>query len=489
MKPEHGLAYHPSTGGQPMSPVITAPARDIPVLGGYDVVVCGGGPAGCAAATAAARQGLRALLVEGQGQLGGMGTSGLVSHWLGGRSYDCKSWVVGGIFRELTLRAVRQGIALMPDVEPEGKFSPHGWCRHGAITAGIPFDPFAMAALLDDVMAEAGVEVRLCTEVVDTVVKDGAITHAILHNKSGLQAVAAKAFIDATGDADVAARSGCDTVLGREEDRRMTPVTLQVQMDHIDAEAHAAYANAHGQGGSFRFLDEIQQLIKTGEWPFEYNRLISVQLSAPDTFMVNTSRLVGFDGTDGASVSKAMAQGRRESWQLLAILRKHVPGFKNARIKAVATLLGVRETRRIIGAFVLRVQDFVDDVPFPDVIGQSAYGWDLPTPERPSDNPDVGRERGVKRTILPIPYRIMLPRPMTNLICPGRSVSVERDVLGPLRVMAPCMAMGEAAGTAAAQVVQKGSSFSAVCIPTLRAELQRHGAILDGVQAVTLPSR
>lgn len=452
-------------------------AREIPVLGEYDVIVCGGGPAGCAAAIAAARQGLNTLLIEGQGQLGGMGTSGLVSHWLGGRTNDCQRWVVGGIFKELSLEGVRRGAALLP--EPDGTVSAHGWRAAGQLVAGVPFDAFGMAALLDDVVSEAGVETLLCTQAVDVVVREHAISHVIIHNKSGFQAVAAKAVIDATGDADIAALSGCPTILGREDDRLMTPVTLQMHMDHVDADALKAYVHARNKNG-YRWLDEIQELIQKGDWPFSYNRLISVQLTEKDTFMVNTSRMTGIDGTDGASISKAMAQGRRESLQLLAILRKHFVGFENARIKTVAPLLGVRETRRIVGDFQLTVEDLVQGREFEDIIGYSAYGWDLPDPKRPSYQP-MHDKKVKKPALTPIPYRIMLPKGVSNLICPGRAVNVERDVLGPLRVMAPCMAMGEAAGVAAAQVAQvarQPTSFADVDIAVLRAELHRRGAVV-----------
>ena len=461
-----------------MSLAITEPAREVPLRGEYDVVVCGGGPAGCAAALAARRAGLSVLFAEGQGQLGGMGTSGLVSHWLGGRTYDCKDWVVGGIFRELTLRAVRQGIALLPQPEPDGRISPHGF-GGGSLPAGVPFDPFGMAALLDDVMAEAGVEVLFFTRTVNALREGDRIRHVILHSKSGFQAVSAEVVIDATGDADIAALSGCPTLLGREEDRLMTPVTLQMHLERVDAAQLEAYANAHGKGG-YRWLDEIRKLMNEGEWPFTYNRLICVQLTEKDTFMVNTSRITGCDGTDGTSISKAMAQGRRESLQLLAILRQHFPGFENARIKAIAPLLGVRETRRIVGDFVLTVEDVIKNRVFEDTIGYSAYGWDLPDPKRPSYQP-MHEKKVAKPPKTPIPYRIMLPQGVSNLICPGRAVSVERDVLGPLRVMAPCMAMGEAAGVAAAQVTRQGRSFSSVDIGALCAELQRQGVVLECV--------
>jgi len=165
--------------------------REIPILKARDVVVCGGGPSGIAAALAARRAGLDVLLVEGQGQLGGMSTSGMVSHWLGGRTSDCKRWVVGGIFRELSEEAAKHGAALIPK-RGRSKYQPHGWYR-GQLEAGIPLDPFGVAAYLDEKMAKEGIDLLLLTQAVDVRVEGGRISHVIVHNKSGLAAVPAKA--------------------------------------------------------------------------------------------------------------------------------------------------------------------------------------------------------------------------------------------------------------------------------------------------------
>lgn len=442
-----------------------------PMLGECDVAVCGGGVAGCAAAIAARRAGLSVLVVESQGQLGGMGTSGLVAHWLGGRTQDGQDWVVGGIFRELAEEAVSRGIALLPRADAGVKYQPHGWL--GGLLHGVPFDPFAMAALLDDRLADFGVTVLFGAQAVDAVVRNDAITHVRIVSKSGLQAVAVRAVIDATGDADLAARTGCEVCAGRDGDGRMTPATLMFHVDNVDQAELAAYIAEKDQP---RFKALIADLRAQGEWPFPYEIFISVQLTEPGTMMINTPRLCEVNGTDAVSLSEAYRRGRAEIRQLLDVMRRHFPGFQNVRLKAVASLMGVRETRRIVGDFVLSVDDLVNGKSFDDAIGFSSYGWDLPDPKRPSHQPMANVR---KLPFTPIPYRILVPRPVTNLICPGRAVSVERDVLGPLRVMAPVMAMGEAAGLAAAQVVRKGMGFAKVDVSALRTELRAHGAIVD----------
>ncbi|MBT3275099.1 MAG: FAD-dependent oxidoreductase [Spirochaetales bacterium] len=462
-----------------MTDNITYNPGNVPVYGSYDLVVCGGGPAGITAALAAKRSGLHVLLIEGQGQLGGMGTSGLVSHWLGGRTDDCKHWVVGGIFKELSEEGAEQGFALLPHPEPGAGYSPFGWNKDtgGQLTAGVPFDPFEMASYLDQKLIGEGVEILFMTQIVDVVIDESLITHVLIFNKSGLQAVSAPMFVDSTGDADIAVKSGCETEIGRSEDRLMTPVTLQVHMDGIDQDALAKYINDYD---SFRFLPEIEKMRKEGTWPFIYDRLITVQLAEKGTMMVNTPRIIGIDGTDGTSITKGMIQGRKEIFELRDVMRKYFPGCANARVRAVAPLLGVRETRRIRGDYQLTVEDLGEGKDFPDTIGFSAYGWDLPDPKLPSHNPSGGDR---KRKITPVPYRTLLPRPITNLIMAGRSLSVERPVLGPLREMAVCMGMGEAAGVAAGLAKMNGLNFHTVDIHELRSQLRGKGAVVDYEEA------
>jgi hypothetical protein len=454
--------------------------RSIPVARTYDLVVCGGGPSGCAAAMAARREGLTVLLIEGQGQLGGMATSGMVSHWLGGRNQKGE-WVVGGLFRSIAEEAASRGYALLPELDPARKYHPFGW--YNWFIHGVPLDPYGIARLLDEKMRVFDVDVLLLTQAVDVVTDGDRITHVVTFNKSGLAAVAARAVVDATGDADVAARSGCEYVKGRAEDGLMTAATLEFHISHVDRARLNSYIE--GQRDP-KLRNKIRELREQGVWTFPYDIFICTQLTRPDTFYVNTVRLVGIDGTDGRSVTKGMVRGRGEIEKLLVILREHVPGFEAAQLKAVAPLLGVRETRRIVADWTMTVQDLSEGKAFPDTVGFSMYGWDLPDPKKPSIQPfatDDARD-GYRYTVkkglsTPLPYRMMVPRPIRNLICPGRAVCVERQVLGTVRVMAPCMAMGEASGIAARQVVSDGVPFSRVDVLQLRQRLRGVGAIVD----------
>ncbi len=447
------------------------PVRQVETLGEYDVIVCGGGPSGCAAALAAARSGLRCLVVECTGQLGGMGTSGLVSHWLGGRTADCSKWVVGGIFKEFSVEAAAGGIALIP-VNTGEKYPAHGWFP--ALLHGIPFNPYAMAAFLDRKMQTAGVETLFMSRAIGVELAGPRLTGVAVAMKEGLAVIEAPVFIDATGDADLAFFAGCEVVKGREEDSLMTPATLMMHVDNVDQAALAGYIL---NNDTPRFRKEIEALRKVGEWDFPYDIFISVQIEEKGVLMINTSRLCGVDGCDTRSLSEGLVRGRAESLRLFEVMKRHFPGFARARIKALAPVMGVRETRRIKALDSLRVDDLLNGRNCSAPIGFSSYGWDLPDPKRPSVQPMEQRQQA-KSPFTAIPFGIMVPQGVDNLICPGRAVGVERDVLGPLRVVAPCMAMGEAAGVAASQVVQ-GGSFTAVDIEKLRGELKRRGAIVE----------
>lgn len=458
----------------------TVKTKDLPKV---DVLVAGGGPAGCAAAIAAARQGLKVLLVDRQTVLGGTATAGHVAHWLGGRTPGGK-WVVGGIFRELVEEAVRFGAAVVPR-QPEGKvYQPYAWLPW--FIHGIPLDPFRLAVFLERKLRTVGVEFLYETEVVGAV-RDSAdrsrLSSVVLHGKGGFSTVSVGAVVDATGDADVAALAGCSIEIGRAEDHLTAPASLTFHLDHVD---HAALAEAIEKSREPKFRPLIAKLKAEGEWPFPYDIFISVKLLEEDVAMINTSRLTEVDGLDAVSRTAAYEKGHAEALALLDVFRRHLPGFADAQLKSVAPMLGVRETRRIVAEGTLTVEDVCVGREFADTIGFSMYGWDLPDPKRPSVQPLVDESDGKfvnkvrKALATPIPFGVMVPKGVANLLCPGRSIGVERDVLGPLRVMAPCMAMGEAAGTAMRWLARG----ACVDVSALRETLRRNGCLVD---AASLP--
>ncbi len=454
---------------------VTFPAKD---MRAYDVVVCGGGPAGCAAAIAAKRSGLDVLLVEAQSRLGGTATSGGVAHWLGGRN-DKDEWVVGGIFRELSLRAEKAGAAILPK-HPEGKtYQPYAWLPW--FIHGIVLDSDRVALMLDGVMENAGVDVLFETCAVGVEKRCDRITHVVIRAKDGFRRVPAKVVIDATGDADVASFAGCPVLVGREGDHLTAPASLTFHLSHVDGETLWREIERTREP---KFRPLIAELKRKDEWPFPYDIFISVKGLAEDEVMINTMRLTEIDGTSAESRTKGYVRGRREAYMLLDVFRKHFPGFKNAQMKSMAPMLGVRESRRIDGVFKLTVEDLRQGTEFPDTIGFSMYGWDLPDPKKPSVQPMVDETGGgfvnkaKKQLVTPIPYRVMVPRECSNLLCPGRAISVERDVLGPLRVMAPCMAMGEACGVAASQIA-RGAANDKIDVQSLLTSLRERGCIVD----------
>lgn len=444
--------------------------KEIAEIKKYDFVVCGGGMTGFACAIAAARKGLKIAIIERLGNLGGVAVSCGVNHLLGGLKYRNETkkcdWFVGGIFKELADKLISDGSAIDPD-SIDRELNPHGWIP--CLADGIVFDIESMKMLLDEMCVEEHVDVYYFTDIIDVVVKDDSLKCIVVHNKSGLFSLEADYFADTTGDADVAAMCGCNTVLGRESDNLTAPASLEMHLDNVDTNELSDYIRNNNEP---RFKNLISQLREQGIWDFSYDIFICVQGINQDSYMINTIRQTGINSTDGQSMSKAMFDGRKECFELFEIVKKHFPGFKNARLKFIAPMIGIRESRRIVGDYILTVDDIRSGKLIGDSIALSAYGWDLPDPVKPSYQP-MHEKKISKPEFIKIPYRCLLPDKISNLIVAGRCISVERDVLGPVRVMAPCMAMGQAAGTAAYIASLTSSSFEKVDILILQETLNK----------------
>lgn len=442
--------------------------KEINSRGAYDVIVCGGGFTGFAAAYAAAREGMRTLLIERGGCLGGVGTAGLVNDILGARLHvnGRLKASVAGIFAELERRLLTSGDAVdAAAIDP--RHNPHGWLPF--LATGLVYENEAMKALLEKMLAEVGAEILYFTDVID-VIRDGdRIRSVVVFNKDGVASLEARCFVDATGDGDLCHFAGVPSSLG-DEDGGLAAASLEMHVDGVDKAALEAYMY---ETQDFRFRNIIGELKESGVWTFPYDIFISVKLVRDDVFFINTIRQVGINGVDARSLTAGMIDGRRECLQLLAIMKQHFPGFGSASIREIAPVIGIRETRRIVGDYTLSVQDLIDGTVFSDSIAVSSYSWDLPHPKHPSLQPSEGIKRRTPWTH--IPYRSLLPVGICNLIAAGRCISCEREVLGPVRVMAPCLAMGEAVGIAAA--LAPDGCFREVDVLALKARIEAHGGI------------
>ena len=327
----------------------------------HDIIVCGGGISGFAAAYAAAREGADVLLIEKNACLGGVGTQCLVNHLLGAREFvagkNSYNTCIGDVFAMVEKRILEMNGGVNVD-EIDLSLPPYGW--YGGLGVGLIFDKEKMKLLLEQMLSEVGAHILYGTDIVD-VIKDGArLTGVIVHNKSGLSVIEGKAFVDATGDADVCAFAGCEFEKG-DEDGEMAAASLEMHVENVDADTLIDYMK---KTGDVRFKALIAPLKESGVWTFPYEIFISVMLTRPDVFMINTIRQVGVDGTDAISLTKATVDGRRENFALLDVMRKYFPGFARATVREIAASVGIRETRRVVGEYTLTVPDLVEAVDF-----------------------------------------------------------------------------------------------------------------------------
>jgi hypothetical protein len=330
---------------------------------------------------------------------------------------------------------------------------------------------------MERLLLESNVRIYYFTEVVAVQTKGSQLSAVVVHNKDGFVELKAELFSDCTGDADVAMLCLCPFEKGRKEDGLTAPSSVEMILDQVDEKSLVEYQNAHQ---SPKLVEIINRLKQSGEWPFLFEIFIGMRLVEKDVFLINTIRQIRIDGTNEQSVSAGLRQGRRDNLELFKIMKKYFPGFENARIRRIYDSMGIRESRRIIGMGKITIEDALSGKKFPDCIAATTYNFDLPDPEKPSYDPMMGDARHPnakrKHVVIEIPYSSLLPLNMDNLIVTGRSISCDRPVLGPVRIMGPCMMMGQAAGTAASFAL-KTHSFKDVPINELQKELLKDGVI------------
>ena len=451
--------------------------QEVPVVARVDVLVVGGGPAGIAAAVGAARCGAATALVEQYGFLGGNATAGLVGPFMTSFSGDGTTQIIGGVFDELVRRMEAQGGAVHPQrVRAGSAESGYYVYGHDHVT---PFDPEVLKVVAADMVLEAGVHLYLHTRFIEPILDEKRVQGAVIHNKSGLQALLARVVVDCSADADVAYRAGAPTTKGRAQDGLMQPMTMFFQVSGVDEAVVEAYVAQHPEEKGALFYGIVEPARKSGEFPAPRDHVGVYRSAKKGVWWVNTSRLLGLDGTDAEDLTRAEVEGRKQVMALLRFFREHLPGFQQATLVRIASQVGVRETRHIVGEYVLTIEDLVSGRHFDDVIALCSYPVDIHAVDGAGGFFGGASSGLATAPIYEIPYRILVPREVEQLLVAGRCVSATHEAAGAVRVMPPCFAMGHAAGVAAATAVAESTSPREAPVRKVQQTLRKQGAILS----------
>jgi hypothetical protein len=424
------------------------PAKTLPVLDEADVLVIGGGPGGVGAAVAAARNGARTILIERFGSFGGTWTAGILSAVM-------PFPFVRGIFLDVVEGLEKRG-GWAPFSEKPGR--------------GGTYDSEVAKVVLDELVVNAGVIPYFFLLVADVIREGDRVLGVIVEGKEGRQVVLGKQIIDASGDGDVCVRAGVPYEQGRESDGAVQPMTMIFKMDGVDTERALEAKQA-----DMDFTKTWQAAKARGEVTVPREDVLAGPNPRPGQWNFNTTRIVGKDGTKVRDVTEATIEGRRQVAEVAAFMRKNVPGFEKATVSETPAHIGVRETRRIYGDYTITAQDIIDVVPFEDCIARGDWFIDIHSPTG----------EGTQRIHPPegkwyeVPYRSIRARGVANLLVASRCLDCTHEAHAAIRITPQVMAIGQAAGTAAALCVKEGlESTRALDAAVLRETLRSQGAFV-----------
>lgn len=445
-----------------------------------DVVVVGGGPAGLCAAVAAARGGAKVILVEKNAFCGGMATAGMVAPFMTCYDSGGDKMLIRGIFEELVERLIAVGGAIHPSkVESKTAFTSYIDKGHVHVT---PFKAEALKIVADEMLTEAGVKILYHTQLVDAEAESDKVTRIIVAMKEGLASIRAKAFIDCTGDGDLAAKAGAAYTIGNAQGK-MQPATMfftvgGVDVSKVDEDIAKNWDNFYRKDGiNYRSLHwRVSEAREAGDWPLDRVSIGLFRGVEEDEFSINTSRVMNIDGTKSESLTEGEIAGRQQVRIIFNFLKKYVPGFENSRLILSGSTLGIRETRHIKGIKTLTVDQILNcEVP-EDSIMLAANSVDVHGKYGPKSNEYITIPEG---KCYGIPYGTMIPPVFSNLAVAGRPISADCEAAGAIRVMPPCMGIGQAAGTAVAMAVLGGYDLRTLDVKALREKLSADGVMLE----------
>lgn len=449
----------------------------------YDTAIIGGGPAGTVAAIAAAREGAAVLLIEQYGYLGGMltvaGTGPLMTFHAG------DTQVIRGIPDEIVERLIDLG------------FSP-GHMRDfvGYTSSVTPFDAEGMKFVLEQMAKEAGVTLLYHTVYTGCEVEGGRIRCIHLYSKNGSFNVEAKVYIDCSADADLANHAGISSVFGRETDHIAQPMTMNIKLVDVDRNDMIRYVQSNRndmlptipfdellslpRAGIQGAYSQIEKAKKNGDFDIDRDIVLCFETNTPGEVIVNMSRVTKRSALDPFDLTEAEVEGRVQAHKIVAFLRKYIPGFEHCRIVSTGPHIGIRESRKINGKYKLTAEDLLNNRMFPDAIAMGGYPIDIHSPDGTAIKShflDAG-------SWYSIPYRCLVTDDISNLIVAGRCISATHEALAAVRVTPIVMAVGQAAGTAAAQSIGSGQDVNILNTDVLRELLKNRGVFLDEYYAI-----
>lgn len=409
-----------------------------------DVLVCGGGPAGICAAVSAARNGADTMLVERYGYLGGMATAGLVFPLMTRFAGDER--IIDGVFQEIIERLDAKG-------------------GYGGPDRPAMFDTEMLKVVADEICIESGVRLLFHTMLCGAEIGNARIDRAVIHNKSGERGIRAGMYVDATGDADLAYLAGVPCEKGREGDHLTQPMTLNFRMAGVDKSRMPDrntitefYLKARAEGRIDCPRNDVLWFVTPRE----------------DEIHFNTTRIIRADATNAEDLTRAEIDSRRQVMQYVAFLKSDVPGFENAYLEMTAAQIGVRESRRIVGEYVLTAEDLLSARKFDDCIARGSYNVDIHDP----DGGGTVIKRLAPGESYDIPYRSLVPKKIDNLLVAGRPISSTHEAHSAIRIMPIAAAIGEAAGAAAALCVRDKTIPRKLDVGELQRVLSAQGANL-----------
>lgn len=443
-----------------------------------DAAVLGGGVSGVVAAVAAARQGIRVLLVEREEFLGGVAVSGLGELGFRDRSGNT---LVGGIAQELIDRLAQM----------------HGTLGHNPcpiLNSLTPVNAALVRLLLFEMCSEAGVELLLGCVPVESEVRNRKLRSVSVQSRNRRFCIEADVFIDATGDGDLCESIGVPYEKG-DAHGEMQPASLIFSVSGVNKEELLEYVERHPsevetpqgyemtvspdffrsvQGYNLLGLDErIRRARADGEYvDIPRDRFSMITHPNPDTTIINNTRLINFDGTDIWQFSRGTGEAYRQVEELVRFMPNYVPGYEHCALSFIAPSLGIRETRRFRGRRCLREEDVRAGTVPEDTVALGGYNIDI------HHGADEGSELYIVKRGYGIPYGCMVPCEMDGLLFTGRLICADQIAYGSSRVMGTCMALGQAAGTAAALCVELGCAPAQVPVARLRALLKKANAVL-----------